>query len=111
MKKLLLCGFLGLGATAFAASNTFKVDLLQKSVIDGKTLNTGTYKISVKDGNAVLKRGKEEIQVPAREQIETQKIASTELFYTNGSNLQQIRIGGTHTAIVFGGASAMHSGM
>lgn len=111
MRKMLIVAFLALGGTVFAASNTYKVDLLQKSVVDGKTLNTGTYHISMKDGNAVLTRGKQAIEVPAREETQANKIASTELFYRNGDNLQRISVGGTHTAIVFGGAAATHKGM
>ena len=95
---------------AFAASNTFKVDIFQDSVVDGKTLKAGNYKIMMENGNAVLKEGKQTIEVPAREENEPNKIASTELLYKDTTNLQEIRVGGTHTRIVFEGAAPMRAG-
>jgi len=111
MKKTLLLSFVALGATAFAASGTFKVNLTQDSVIEGKTVKAGQYKISVENGNAVLKQGKQSIEVPAREETEPDKVSSTELMYKDNTNLQAIRMGGTHTNIVFEGAAPMHSGL
>ena len=95
---------------AFAASNTFKVDIFQDSVVDGKTLKAGNYKIMMENGNAVIKQGNHTIEVPAREENEPNKIASTELIYKDTTNLQQIRVGGTHTRIVFEGAAPMRAG-
>jgi len=111
MKKTLLAGFVVLAGTAFAAgSNSYKVNIFQDSVVDGKTLKAGDYKISMENGNAVIKQGKEVIEVPAREQTEPDKVASTELMYKDGTNLQEIRVGGTHTSIIFEGAAPMQAG-
>jgi hypothetical protein len=110
MKNILLVGLITLGATAFAASNTFKVNISQNSVIEGKTLKAGNYKISIENGNAVIKQGKETIEVPAREENEPNKVQSTELLYNDNSELHAIRLGGTHTSIVFEGAAPMHAG-
>jgi hypothetical protein len=111
MKKTLLISFVALAGTAFAASNTYRVTLFQDSVVAGKTLKAGEYKISMQNGTAVIKEGKASIEVPAREETAAKKIASTELLYKNGTDLQQIRVGGTHTEIVFAGASPTRSGM
>lgn len=111
MKKTLLISFVALAGTAFAASNTYKVNLFQDSVVAGKTLKAGECKISLENGTAVIKQGKESIAVPAREETAPKKIASTELFYKNGSDLQQISVGGTHTEIVFGGSAPTLPGM
>ncbi len=110
-KKLLLC-FLAFGMTAaFAASNTFKVDLPQDSTINGKTLKAGSYKIELENGKAIIKYGKESIEVPAREETSPNKFESTESTYLNNTILQEISVGGTHTKIIFEGATPMHSGM
>jgi hypothetical protein len=101
MKKTLLASFLILAGTVFAAGNTFKVDIFQDSVVDGKALKAGSYKIMMENGNAVIKQGNQTIEVPAREENEADKVASTELLYKDGKNLEQIRVGGTHTRIVF----------
>jgi hypothetical protein len=111
MKKTIILGLIVFGTTAFAAKNSFKVDVLQDSMVEGKMLKAGEYKITVENGNAMLKNGKDVIEVPAKEVNDTNKVASTELTYKDNTNLQEIRIGGTNTKIVFESASATQSGM
>jgi uncharacterized protein with PhoU and TrkA domain len=111
MKKLLVISSLTFVATAFAAEKPVKVQLFQDSVINGKTFKAGEYKISVTNGTAVIRQGKTAIEVPAREETDPNKISSTELLYKNGSELQQIRLGGGHTVIDFEPAGPNHSGM
>lgn len=97
--------------TLSAASATYKVSILQNSVVDGKQLKAGDYKVEMKDNNtAVLKHGKEAIELPAREETSPQKFSTTEMQYTNNNDLQEIRIGNTHTRIVFGGSSNTANG-
>ena len=103
--------FVALGAAAFAAGNTVKVNLFQDSVIEGKTFKAGEYKISMENGNAVIKQGKESVEVPAREETDVRKFSSTELAYKDNTNLQEIRIGGTRTKIVFDATTPMHPGL
>ncbi len=94
-----------------AAAPTYKVSLLQNSIVEGKQLTAGDYKIEMKDSNtAVLKHGKQTIELPAREENAPQKFSSTEIQYTNNNDLQEIRIGGTNTKIVFEGAHATAGG-
>jgi len=110
LKKTLLLSFLVLGSVAFAAGNTFKVNVDQDSVIEGKTLRAGEYKVSMENGNAVLRRGKESIEVPAKEETASNKFAVTELTYRSKTNLKEIDLGGTKTRIIFEGAAPMNSG-
>lgn len=110
MKKVVL-SFVALGTLAFAANDTFKVNLLQDSVIEGKALKAGEYKLSFENGTAVFKQGKEAVEVPARQENQASKVSTTVLQYQDGTNLQEIRLGGTHTRIVFDNNSSMHSGM
>ena len=106
----MLLTFVAFGTVAFGASNTFKVNLNQDCVIEGKVVKAGSYKISLENGNAVLKNGKDLIAVPAHEETEPSKVESTELLFKDNTNLQGIRFGGTSTEIVFNGAAAMHPG-
>ena len=89
MKKTLLLGFAAFGATAFAASNTYKVNLFQDSVIEGKTFKAGDDKISMENGNAVIRQGKVSVEVPAREQTGATKNPQTELTYENNTDLKR----------------------
>ncbi len=95
--------FLAAGAImASAASGTYKVSVLENSVIDGKQVKAGDYKIEMKDGNtAILKHGRDVVEVPAHEKTVANKFPTTELQYDNQNHLNQINIGGTKTAIVF----------
>jgi hypothetical protein len=111
MKNILLWGFVALGATAFASTNTFKVRIFQNSVVEGKALKAGEYKLSMQNGNAVITQGKTSIEVPAREVTIPNKPDSTELTYVNNTNLQAINVGGSHTRIVFEETTPAHSGM
>jgi hypothetical protein len=99
-------------ASAFAATDTFKVNLAQDSIIDGKAVKAGDYKITLANGDAVIKQqGKDSITVPARGENEPNKFASTQLLYKDHTILEEVRIGGTHTKIVFDAATPIHSGM
>lgn len=112
MKKTLLLSFMVFGAAAFASSDKpFKITLTQDSVVEGKTLKAGDYKVSFENGTAMIKQGKEVIQVPAREENnDAMKYESNSLVYQDDGKLSEVRIGGTHTKIVFEGDSSMHAG-
>jgi hypothetical protein len=110
MQKRLLLGLVAFGMLAFAAKNTFNVTLYQDSVVEGKTLKAGDYKVSMESGTAIIKQGKQVIAVPAREETEASKTYSTELLYEENSNLHAILLGGTTTKIVFEGAAPMQTG-
>lgn len=105
MLKKILVGFVTVGAmTLIAATGTYKVNLMQKSVLDGKQLKPGTYKVNIENNTATLKNGKTTVQAPAREESAQNKFENTQMVYTN-NDLQEIDIGGSHTKIVFTGAS------
>lgn len=111
MKTMLISGFLILGMSAFAASKTHKVNIEQDSVIEGKTVKAGEYKLSFENGNAMLQMGKQMIEVPAREETTANKVSSDELTYVDNDKLQAINIGGTNTKIVFEAAGSAQSGL
>jgi uncharacterized protein with PhoU and TrkA domain len=108
--KTILVSFVALSSMAFAAGNISKVNLDHDSVIEGKTLKAGAYKLSMENGNAILRRGKESIEVPAKEENSSTKFGATELMYKDSTTLEEIDLGGTTTRIVFEGAAQAHSG-
>ncbi len=98
--------------TLSAAGVTYKISLLDNSVIAGKQVKAGDYKVELKDNNtAVLVHGKQQIEVPAKAETNPTKYATTELQYDNNNDLQEVRIGGTNTKIVFGASGANANGM
>jgi hypothetical protein len=111
MKKRLLVSLIaGACATVFAASDSFKVTLPKDSVIEGKSFKAGEYKISMENGNALLKQGKTSVEIPAREETRPNKVDSNELTYQDPNKLQEIQRGGSNTAIVFEPAASMNAG-
>jgi hypothetical protein len=97
--------------TLSAAGVTYKVTLLDNSVIAGQQVKAGDYKLEMKDSNtAVLIHGKKSIELPAKEETNPNKYATTEIEYSNTNQLHEVHVGGTNTKIVFGGASATSNG-
>ncbi len=110
MKKI-LASFVTVGVmAASAAVGTYKVSLFQDSIVDGKQIKAGDYKLELQNNMAILKHGKQTVEVPAREETAPSKFAVTEIQYTNNNDLQEIRIGGTNTRIVFTGENATVGG-
>jgi hypothetical protein len=105
MLNRIALAFLTAGVMTMSAAGTYKVSLHQNVKVSGKQLKAGDYKIEVKDNNtAVLKQGKNTIEVPVKTETADSKFASTQIQYTDGNNLQEIRVGGTNTKLVFGSA-------
>jgi hypothetical protein len=108
LKHILLLSAISAGVLA-ASPRTFHVTLAQNAVVEGHALKAGSYKVELKnDSTAVLRQGKEVIEVPAHEQTAQNKFSATEVEFT-GNQMQKIDIGGTHTAIVFD-ANAANAG-
>ena len=111
MKKTLLLSFVALGVSAFAAdSDSFKMTLTQDSIVEGKTLKPGDYKVTFNNGTATIKKGKDTIEVPAHEVSEVNKYSATALEYQNDGKLTAVQRGGSHTRLVFDGDNSMQSG-
>ena len=112
LKKVLLALTTVGVMTLSAAGPTYKISLLDNSMVDGQQVKAGDYKVEIKDNNTVvLMHGKKSIEVPAKEETNPTKYATTEFQYSNNNVLQEIRIGGTSTKIVFAGANTTANGM
>jgi hypothetical protein len=103
MKKTMLMLATLAVASASAATN-YKVTLFQPSILAGKELQPGVYKVEVKEGSAVLSKGKESVEAPMRSESGEAKFSSTSVRYKNGDGkyrIEEIRFGGTNQKIVF----------
>ena len=102
MKKLMLA-FATL-ALAIASADTYRVTLLQASVVGGTELKPGEYKLVVNDGKVVITKGKTSVETQVKVENAGSKFHSTSVRYSNGDGkykIQEIRLGGTTTKLVF----------
>lgn len=104
MKKLLI-GFATFAlAIASAATASYRVTLFQPSMFGSTELKPGDYKIEVKDNKAVVKGGKSVVEADVKIETANEKFSSTSVRYANGDGkykVQEIRLGGTNTKLVF----------
>ena len=101
MKKALLSLlFLGL---AYAGTN-FRVDLYRPTTVNGTQFKAGECKIEVHDNKVLFKQGKTSAETTVKVENNSQKFPSTTVGYAgegSGNELQEIRLGGTTTKLVF----------
>ena len=91
-------------AFASAANNRYTVQISSPSEVGGQVIKPGSYTVEMKDNRAVLKSGKEVIEVNARVENQDKKYSDTSIRYTGdeaNKKIDEIRIGGTTTKIVF----------
>jgi hypothetical protein len=96
-------------AVASAASNSFHVNIEQPTWVGATELKPGDYKIEMEGDKAVMKLGKNVIEVPAKVENADKKFDSTTVRVANlnnKNNLKEIRVGGTTMRVVFPQSSA-----
>lgn len=105
VSKLAMCfGTLAM-AVASAASN-YNITLFQPSMFGSTELKPGDYRIQLDGDKAVIKAGKNSVEAPVKVEEGDQKFARTSVKYSNGDgkyHVQEIRLGGTKTTLVFTG--------
>ncbi len=95
--------FLTIGLFAASAAS-YNVTLFQPSIVAGKELKPGDYKLILEDSKAVIQRGKERVEASVKVEQGDSKFSSTSVRYAeeNGKlKIQEIRLGGTTTRLVF----------
>jgi hypothetical protein len=100
----ILFAFVTIGLAVASAASNYKITLFQPSIVAGKQLEPGDYKVELKEGSAVLTKGKSSVEAPVKTETESAKFSSTSVRYSNGDGkyrVQEIRLGGTNTKIVF----------
>jgi len=100
MVKNVLLGFASV-ALAVASAASYNVTFYQPVTINGAQLKAGDYKLELKDNNtAVLKQGKSVTEASVKVENDSQKF-SRNAVRMNGEKLEEIRLGGTSTRVVF----------
>lgn len=100
--KSLIIAFTAVALSAAAgAANRYSVTLFQTSVVNGAELKPGDYKVEVNGDKAIFKQGKKTVEAPVKVQDTDRKFASNTVRYLPGGKVEEIRIGGTHTKLVF----------
>lgn len=102
MNKLMFC--FAILALTVAGADTFRVTLLQPSVVSGQELKPGEYKLDVTDSKVVISKGKTTVEAAVKVEKVDSKFKSTSVRYANGDGkmtVQEIRLGGTTTKLVF----------
>ncbi len=110
MKKFVF-GFAVMALTIAGAAESYRVTLLEPSVIAGKTLKPGDYKVTVENNKATIK-GKETVEADVKVETADKKFSTTAVRYmqADGKNkVQEIRVGNSKTKLVF--ANADQSGL
>jgi hypothetical protein len=100
MVKNILFGFASFALAIASAASSYNVTFYQPVMINGSELKAGDYKLELKDKTAVIKQGKTATEAPVRVENDSQKYQRTAV-RLNGNQVEEIRIGGTSTRIVF----------
>ena len=96
---------------AVASARSYTVSLTKPNVVGATELQPGDYKIEVNGDKAVLRQGKAQTESPVKVEEGSTKFPSTVVRYGGDADgklhIQEIRIGGTRTKLVFSGTDAV----
>jgi hypothetical protein len=93
-----------LAAAAVASARSYTVTLFQPATFGDVELKPGEYKVEVNEQKAVIRNGKVHGESPVKIENGETKYDSTTVRYSNGDGkmkIQEIRLGGTKTKLVF----------
>ena len=100
-KAALLFAVAGL---AIASASSYSVTLFQPALFGKTEVKPGQYKVEVNDQTAVIRQGKLQGESPVKVEQNDVKYDTTTVRYgtvDGKSHIQEIRIGGTKTKLVF----------
>jgi len=103
MKKALV-SFLFLGLSFAYAGSTYRVDLYRPTLVNGTQFKAGECKVELHDNKLVFKQGKVSAETTVKVETNAQRFPSTTVGYLGGgagNELQEIRLGGTTTKLLF----------
>jgi len=99
--KRLTIGFATLALAAASAASSYNVTFFEPVVINGTTLKPGAYKVEISDNKAIIKKGKAVVESPVKVESSEAKYPTTSVRLAGGTQLEEIRLGGTRTKLVF----------
>ncbi len=87
-------------AAAASAATSYNVTFFEPVVVNGTSLKPGEYKVEVNNDKATIKRGKTLDESPVKIESNEVKYPSTSVRLV-GTQVEEIRVGGTKTKLVF----------
>ncbi len=102
--KIALMSLTILGLSVAYAGTTYHVNLYRPTVVNGTQLKAGECKVEVHDNKITLKQGKVSAEATVRVENSADRFPSTTIGYAgegSGNELQEIRLGGTTTKLLF----------
>ncbi len=110
MTMRIVLPFLLVAGLAVAGGRSYNVSLTRSNMLGTTELKPGDYKIEVDGDKAVLRQGKVQTESPVKVEEGDAKYDNNVVRYTTSADgklhLQEIRIGGTRTKLVFASADA-----
>lgn len=100
MVKKSIFAFATLALAVASAASSYTVTFFQPVVVNGQTLKPGDYKVQFDNNKATLRQGKAVTEAPVKVENNDNKYATTSV-RLNGAQIEEIRLGGTHTKLVF----------
>lgn len=104
MTNKLILSFATVALAAVSAADSYRVTLFQPSVVNGTTLKPGEYRVEVKENKATIKGEGNKVEADVRTEASADKFGSTAVRYTNDGGrykVEEIRVGGTKTKLIF----------
>ncbi len=112
MTKIAL-SFATFALAVVSAGETYRISLALPSYLNGKELKPGEYTVEMTGGKAVLKNGRQRVEADARMEATENKFNNTSVRYTNQDGkhqLDEIRLGGKKSKLVFGSVESRPAG-
>jgi hypothetical protein len=95
---------LATAGTVPGPGSSYKITLVQPSVVKGNALEAGEYRLNFGVEKVTIVNGKQSIEVPVKVESVDKKFETTAIRYTEEggkSSISEIRLGGTKTRLVF----------
>ena len=100
MIKNLTLGFATFALAVGSAATSYTVTFYEPVVINNTTLKPGDYRVELKNNTAVIKQGRTLTEAPVKVENNADRFSNT-VVRINKAQVEEIRVGGTHTRIVF----------
>lgn len=100
----LMLSFGTLALAIASAASSYHFSIFQPSFLAGKELKPGDYKIELNGDKAMIKVGKQMLEAAVKVENGSEKFQETSVRYGTADGkmtVQEIRLGGTSTKLVF----------
>ena len=113
MKILNAIVVFGAALSVASAASSYNITLSAPATVAGKQLKAGEYKVQVEGDKATIKSGSQSVETNVKVETGTEKFPQTTIRYDTAGGqykVEQIRLGGTKTTLVFGPDSGTKAG-